>query len=64
MPDEKKVDLLSHVSYNNKDPKFLKAEFIRKIESGKSFEGDKEAKKLHESGDYINHSAASDRVLE
>ena len=31
VPDDKKVHLLSHVSYSNKDPKFLKAEFIKQI---------------------------------
>ena len=59
VPDDKKVHLLSHVSYSNKDSKFLKAEFIKKIESGKSFEGDKEAKELDESGDYFNKKTLS-----
>lgn len=59
VPNDKKVHLLSHVSYSNKDPKFLKAEFVKKIEAGKSFEGDKEAKKLHESGDYFNKKIVS-----
>ena len=63
VPDDKKVHLLSHVSYSNKDPKFLKAEFIKKIESGKSFEGDKEAKKLHKSGDYFNKKTLSIREI-
>ena len=63
VPGDKKVHLLSHVSYSNKDPKFLKAEFIKKIESGKSFEGDKEAKKLHKSGDYFNKKTLSIREI-
>ena len=51
--------MLSHVSYSNKDPKFLKAEFIKKIEAGKSFEGDEEAKSRYDSGDYCNKKTLS-----
>ena len=59
VPGDKAVHLLSHVSYSNKDPKFLKADFIKKIKAGKSFEGDKEAKALYDSGDYFNKKTLS-----
>jgi len=59
VPNDKKVHLLSHVSYSNKDSKFLKSEFIKKIEAGKSFEGDKEAKARYDSGDYFNKKTLS-----
>ncbi len=64
VPGDKAVHLLSHVSYSNKDPKFLKAEHIKKIEAGKLFEGDKEAKSLYESGDYFNKKLLSIREIE
>ncbi len=64
VPGDKAVHLLSHVSYSNKDPKFLKAEHIKKIEAGKPFEGDKEAKSLYESGDYFNKKLLSIREIE
>ncbi len=64
VPSDKAVHLLSHVSYSNKDPKFLKAEHIKKIEAGKPFEGDKEAKSLYESGDYFNKKLLSIREIE
>ena len=53
VPNDKAVHLLSHVSYSNKDPKFLKRDFIDKLEKDKEFEGDNEAKALYESGDYL-----------
>ena len=54
VPTEKAVHLLSHRAYSNKDVKFLKKEFIAKLEKNKAFDGDDEAKKLYESGDYFN----------
>ena len=59
VPNDKAVHLLSHVSYSNKDPKFLKREFIDKLEKNKKFEGDVEAKELYESGDYFNKKTLS-----
>ena len=59
VPNDKAVHLLSHVSYSNKDPKFLKREFIDKLEKNKEFEGNVEAKELYESGDYFNKKTLS-----
>jgi len=59
VPNDKAVHLLSHMSYSNKDPKFLKRDFIDKLEKGEEFEGDKEAKALYESGDYFNKKTVS-----
>ena len=59
VPNDKTVHLLSHVSYSNKDPKFLKREIIDKLEKNREFEGDAEAKELYESGDYFNKKTLS-----
>ena len=53
-PNNKSITLLSHKSYSNKDPLFLKQATIKQIKEGKSFEGDVEAKTLYESGEYFN----------
>lgn len=54
MSNDKSVNLLSHRSYSNKEPRFLKTEIIEKLESGKTFEDEETARKLYESGNYIN----------
>jgi hypothetical protein len=54
IPIDQKILPLSHVSYSNKDPKFLKQEIIKKIKNGKDFEGQTEATDLYNSGDYFN----------
>ena len=59
VPNDKAVHLLSHVSYSNKDPKFLKRDFIKKLDKGKAFDGDNEAKELYESADYFNKKTLS-----
>jgi len=53
-PNDKKILLLSHVSYSNKDPKFLKQAIIKKINDGKEFEGQVEARNLYNSGEFFN----------
>jgi hypothetical protein len=53
-PNDQSVRLLSHSSYSNKEPTFLKQEFIEKLNSGKQFEGETQARRLYESGDYFN----------
>ena len=59
VPNDKAVHLLSHISYSNKDPKFLKREFIDKLEKNKAFEGDAEANELYQSDDYFNKKTLS-----
>lgn len=58
-PSEKAVHLLSHVSYSNADPKFLKRKFIDKIKRGVAFEGDLKAKQLYETNDFFNKKTLS-----
>lgn len=54
IPNEKKVHLLYHESYSNKEPHFLKAEHVKKIKEDKEFEGKEEAFSLYESSDWFN----------
>ena len=61
--DDKTVGLLSHVSYSNKDPQFLKQKFIQKLKDEKEFEGDIEAKTLFDSGDYFNKKTLTIKEL-
>jgi hypothetical protein len=53
-PNSKNVHLISHESYSNKDPKFLKAELVRKVESDKLKKEQVCAKDIHDSGDWYN----------
>lgn len=62
-PKNKSVHLLSHELYSNKEPGFLRCEDIKKLESGKSFEGEYEAKLLYESGDYFNKKSIGKETL-
>ena len=61
--DNKSVHLLSHISYSNKDDKFLKRELIKKLEENKEFEGKKDAKTLYESNDYFNKKIISNKEI-
>jgi hypothetical protein len=54
IPKDQKILPLSHVSYSNKDPAFLKQDLINKIKNGKEFEGQVEATNLYNSGEYFN----------
>ena len=63
-PKGKKVQLLSHRSYSNKDPNFLKIETIKKLEEGKKFEGEEAARKLYESEAYFNKKSISKEMME
>jgi len=62
--DNKSVHLLSHVSYSNKDDKFLKRDFVKKLEGGKEFEGEKEARVLYESNEYFNKKIISNKEIQ
>ena len=53
-PSSKSVHLISHESYSNKDPKFLKAELVRKVESNNLKEDQGHLKEVHDSGDWYN----------
>jgi hypothetical protein len=62
-PNSKSVHLISHESYSNKDPKFLKAELVRKVESDKLKEDQAYAKDIHDSGDWYNKKTLTkDRI--
>ena len=62
--NNKSVHLLSHISYSNKDGKFLKREFIKKLENNKEFEGEEEARALYESEEYFNKKIVSNKEIE
>lgn len=53
-PKDKTVHLLSHELYSNKDSKFLKAEYIKKLENNQDFQDDESIKSLYESEDWFN----------
>ena len=53
-PKDKTVQLLSHELYSNKDPKFLKAEYLKKLESNQSFPEDESIQALYNSEDWFN----------
>ena len=62
-PNSKSVHLISHESYSNKDPKFLKAELVRKVESNNLKEDQAHLKEVHDSGDWHNKKTLTkDRV--
>jgi hypothetical protein len=62
-PNSKTVHLISHESYSNKDPKFLKAELVHKIKSKKLEENQACAKEIHDSGDWYNKKTLTkDRI--
>ena len=52
--NEKKINLISHMCFSNKDPNFLKVNDINKLNEGKSFEDDDAAQKLFDSNEYFN----------
>jgi hypothetical protein len=62
--NNKSVHLLSHISYSNKDDKFLKREFVKKLEENKEFEGEKEARVLYEANDYFNKKIISNKEIQ
>lgn len=53
-PKDKTVHLLSHQLYSNKDPRFLKAEYVKKIEQDKEFAEKEAALTLYKSQDWFN----------
>lgn len=63
-PNEKKVDLLYHECYSNREPNFLKAECVKKIESGKEFEEKACAYSLYESNEWFNKKTISKEAIE
>lgn len=50
----KKVHLMQNDVYSNRQANFLKVETIKDLANGKDFPGQESAKKLYESGKYIN----------
>lgn len=63
LPKDKSVHLVSHESYSNKDPKFLKAEIVKKLEEDKQFENKEEFKKLYDSKEYFNKKLITKTAL-
>lgn len=62
-PNSKNVHLISHESYSNKDPKFLKAELVRKIKAGKLGEEQVSAKETYDSDEWYNKKTLTkDRI--
>lgn len=62
--NNKSVHLLSHISYSNKDDKFLKREFVKKLEKSKEFEGEKEARELYETNEFFNKKIISNEEIQ
>ena len=62
-PNSKSVHLISHESYSNKDPKFLKAELVHKVESDKLKEDQSYAQEIYDSDDWYNRKTLTkDRI--
>ena len=62
-PNSKSVHLISHESYSNKDPKFLKAELVHKVESDKLKEDQTYAQEIYNSDDWHNKKTLTkDRI--
>jgi hypothetical protein len=62
-PNSKNVHLISHESYSNKDPKFLKAELVRKIKAGKLGEEQVSVKETYDSDEWYNKKTLTkDRI--
>jgi hypothetical protein len=62
-PNSKRVHLISHESYSNKDPKFLKAELVHKVESDKLKEDQAYAQEIYDSDDWHNKKTLTkDRI--
>lgn len=59
----KAVNLLSHISFSNNDPKFLKVEDIKKLKERKSFEGEEAARQLLDSEEYFNKKTIANEEL-
>jgi hypothetical protein len=55
----KKVMLLSNKTYSNKSDNFLSQDIIKKLLSGKDFDGQDKANKLYQSGKYFNKKTLS-----
>jgi hypothetical protein len=62
-PKDKTVHLLSHQLYSNKDPRFLKAEYVKKIELGKEFAEKEAAVTLYESQDWFNKKTLTKKAI-
>ena len=62
--NNKSVHLVSHISYSNKDDKFIKREFVKKLEENKEFEREKEARALYESNEYFNKKITSNKEIQ
>jgi len=54
IPNQKKVHLLYHESYSNKEPEFLKAEYVKKIANDKEFKDKEAALSLYETNAWFN----------
>jgi len=64
IPNDKAVYPLFHESYSNKDPKFLKAETIKKLEQDKDFDGKDEALSLYKSEEWFNKKTITKNAIE
>jgi len=62
-PNARSVHLISHESYSNKDPKFLKAELVHKIVANKLEEDQVATRELYNSKDWYNKKTLTkDRI--
>ena len=50
--------------YTSQDDKFLKREFVKKLEKSKEFEGEKEARELYETNEFFNKKIISNEEIQ
>ena len=63
-PFNKEVHLLSHELYSNKSPSFLKAEYVKKLQSNKDFPEKEDALKVYESGKWFNKKTLAQSTIQ
>ena len=64
LPKDRSVHLISHETYSNKDPNFLKAETVTKIQEDKDFDNKADALELYNSGNYFNKKTLTKDILQ
>ena len=64
IPNQKKIELLYHEAYSNKDPHFLKAEHVKKIQENKEFKEKASANALYETHRWFNKKTISKEAIE
>ena len=63
LPKDKSVHLVSHESYSNKDPRFLKEKWVKKFKEDKNFPEKETLSKLYHSHHWFNKKTISDASI-